>query len=94
VVLFTSKKVKTNKERKEEIEKVKINIEAVQEIATRIGLILDKTSALREKTGKLYKECLTSYEKSFEDISEEQQMRLGVLVNNTKSMAVTLSENL
>lgn len=94
IVLFTRKKMKTNKERKEEIEKVKINIETVTEAGSKIKNILDKTSIFREELNNKYGICLSSYEKSFLKIPEEQKMELGVLVNNTKALAITLGENI
>ena len=94
VVLFARKKAKTNKKRKEEIEKVKINTEAVREAAAKIEVILDETSTLRKELSVQYNKCLIAYGKSFMDVSEEQQMELGTLVNNTKSLAVSLGKNL
>ena len=94
IVLFTRKKLKTNKERKAEIEKVKVNIETVTEAASKIKNILDKTSIFREELNIKYGICLSSYEKSFLEIPEEQKMELGVLVNNTKALAITLGENI
>lgn len=94
IVLFTRKKLKTNKERKAEIEKVKVNIETVTEAASKIKNILDKTSKFREELNIKYGICLSSYEKSFLEIPEEQKMELGVLVNNTKALAITLGENI
>lgn len=94
IVLFTRKKMKTNKERKEEIEKVKDNIETVKEAGSKIKNILDKTSILREELNIKYGSCLPSFAKSFLEISEDQRMELGVLVNNTKALAITLGENI
>lgn len=94
IVLFTKKKMRTNKERKEEIEKVKTNTEVVTETGSKIKSILDKTNKLREELNSKYGICLSSYEKSFLEISEEQKMELGALVNNTKALAITLGENI
>lgn len=94
IVLFTRKKMKTNKERKEEIEKVKVNTETVTEAGSKIKNILDKTSIFREELNIKYGICLSSYEKSFLEIPEGQKMELGVLVNNTKALAITLGENI
>jgi hypothetical protein len=94
IVLFTRKKMRTNKERKEEIERVKLNTEMVIESGCKIKSILDKTNSLREELNSKYCICLSSYEKSFLEISDEQKMELGALVNNTKALAVTLGENI
>lgn len=92
VALFAKNKMKTNKERNEEIEKVEVNIKSVRESAERISNFLQKTEDLRVKLSDQYAKCLSYYEKSFKDIDEVNQMTLGTLVNNTKSLAVTLSE--
>lgn len=94
IVLFTKKKMKTNKEKKEEIEKVKSNTASVKETAERIKVIFDETNALRGQLSEQYNSCLSSFGKNFIDISEEQQLHLGTLVNNTKSLAVTLGKSL
>lgn len=40
-----------------------------------------------------YGQCMPCYGKNFLELSEDQQMLLGTLVNNAKSLAATLSEN-
>ena len=94
VVLFANNKMKTNKERKEAIEKVKTNTESVRESAAKISTVLIKTENLRTKLNDQYGKYLVCYGKSFMDISGLNQTGLGTLVNNTKSLAATLAENL
>jgi len=94
VALFAKNKMKTNKERKEAIEKVKINTESVRESAAKISTVLIKTENLRTKLNDQYGKYLLCYGKSFMDISGLNQTGLGTLVNNTKSLAATLAEKL
>lgn len=93
VVLFANKKMKLSKEKKEEIEAVLRNVESVKEINYTVKQLLDKTSKLREMLNTQYGQCMPCYGKNFLELSEDQQMLLGTLVNNAKSLAATLSEN-
>lgn len=94
VVIFSMNMMKTNKERKEEIERVKFNTKTVMESGSKIRIILDKTVVLREELNTKYGICLSSYEKSFLEIPDKQKTELGALVNNAKALAVTLRENI
>ena len=93
VALFANKKMKLRKEKKEEIEAVLRNVESVKEINYRVKQLLDKTSKLRDMLNTQYGQCMPCYGKNFLELSEDQQMLLGTLVNNAKSLAATLSEN-
>ena len=93
VVLFAKKKMKLSKEKKEEIEAVLRNVESIKEINYTVKQLLDKTAKLREMLNTQYGQCMPCYGKNFLELSEDQQMLLGTLVNNAKSLAATLSEN-
>ena len=93
VVLFANKKMKLGKEKKEEIEAVLRNVESIKEINYTVKQLLDKTAKLREMLNSQYGQCMPCYGKNFLELSENQQMLLGTLVNNAKSLAATLSEN-
>ena len=94
VVLFKLNKMKLNKKKKEEIEKVKMNIESVQKAAAQIQELLDEVVSLRENLNNQYHECLINHGKDFMSIPKDQQLLLGVLVNNTKAMAASLGKNI
>lgn len=93
VALFANKKMKLGKEKKEEIEVVLRNVESIKEINCTVKQLLDKTAKLREMLNTQYGQCMPCYGKNFLELSEDQQMLLGTLVNNAKSLAATLSEN-
>lgn len=93
VVLFANKKMKLSKEKKEEIEAVLRNVESIKEINYTVKQLLDKTAKLREMLNTQYGQSIPCYGKNFLELSEDQQMLLGTLVNNAKSLAATLSEN-
>lgn len=93
VVLFANKKMKLGKEKKEEIEAVLYNVESIKEINYTVKQLLDKTTKLREMLNTQYGQSIPCYGENFLELSEDQQMLLGALVNNAKSLAATLSEN-
>ena len=87
-----SKKIKLDKQKKEEIEAVLKNIESVKEVDGKIKAILDKTTALRDAVNEQYGKCLNTFGKDFKSLQEDYQIQLGTLVNETKSLTVLLSE--
>ncbi len=94
VVLFSVKKMKNNKKKKEEIESLKNNTHSAQMIAAQIRVLLDEVVSLRDNLGQQYNECVTYFGDDFTTIPTEKQIQLGVLVNNTKSLAATLSKTI
>lgn len=93
VVLFSVNKMQLDKKKKEEIEAVKKNTNEVQKIDVQIRCLIDEVVSLWDKLNLQYSDCLVNYGCDFRSISQEQQMQLGALVNNTKSLAVSLSKS-
>ena len=94
VVLFSIDKMKRNKKKKEEIESLKSNTHSARMITAQIQVLLDEVVALRDNLGQQYNECITYFGDDFTTIPTEKQIQLGVLVNNTKSLAATLSKTI
>lgn len=93
IILFAKKRMKLNKEKNEEIEKVKRNIEIVKEMDSEINALLNRTSELRNGINEAYTECLSAFGANYQQLSNERKRSLGAVVNNTLSLAVSLSEN-
>ena len=94
IVLFSLNKMKLDKKKKEEIESVKNNTASAKKVAAQIQVLLDEVNELRDRLNQQYHSCLTDYGKDFLSISREHQMQLGVLVNNTKAIAASLSKGI
>lgn len=94
IVLFSLNKFKLDKKKQEEIEVVKNNTVSAQKVAAQIQELLDEVVALRENLNHQYNGCLADYGKDFTSISKEHQLQLGVLVNNTKSLAASLGKSI
>ena len=71
IVLFAKKRVKLNKEKNEEIEKVKKNIEIIKEMDAGINVLLTKTSELRNGLNTAYTDCLSAYGRDYTELSGE-----------------------
>lgn len=94
VVLFKMSRFRMDKKKRDEIESIKNNTFTVQKLAAQIQMLLDEVAALRKRLDKQYSDCLMVYGRDFLSISREQQIQLGVLVNNTKSLAATLGKSI
>lgn len=94
IVLFSMNKLKLDKKKIEEIEAVKKNTNTARMLAAQIQELLDEVVALRDNLRQQYNGCLTYFGEDFTVIPREQQMQLGVLVNNTKSLAASLRKSI
>ena len=92
ILLFSSKKKKLNRQKNEEIESVKENTERVRELDAGIGQLLSETSVLRDGLNGAYTGCLALFGGNYADFTEEQRLRLGTLVNHTKSLSSLLGK--
>lgn len=94
IMLFSVNKLKLDKKKKDEIESVKNNTNSARLVAAQIQELLDETVSLRNHLTQQYNDCLACFDKDFTAIPREQQMQLGVLVNNTKALAASLSKSI
>lgn len=94
ITLFTVNKFKLNKQKIEEIEAVKANTNETIIIADKIQTLIDEVTILRGKLSKLYGDSLHEFGKDFLLIPEARRAQLGILVNNTKALAASLSKGI
>ena len=87
ILLFSSKKKKINRQKNAEIESVKENTERVRELDSQIGQLLAETAAVREGLNNAFAGCMELYSGDYTSFSEEQRIRLGALVNHTKTLS-------
>lgn len=96
ILVLSVKKMKLNKEKNEEIQDVKENIERVREMDAKIGAVLDETTEIRNGLNNQYAKAVHLYGADYQSLDEDEKMLLGALVNNTKSLAamfcVTIGE--
>lgn len=87
ILLFTTKKAKLNKQKNEEIQAVKKNIESVRELDGEIGLILSKTTEIRSGLNDMLVKSLSLFGADYLALDESQKQLLGALVNNTRALS-------
>lgn len=94
VILFSTKKRKLKKEQMEEIESVMKNTMKLRRTDADLRALLSKTLELREKLSCQFHDCMKYSECNFAELTDEEQMDLGSIVNNSKALAVILGEKL
>ena len=87
ILLFAKKKAKLNKQKNAEIESVKQNTEIIKELDGKIGQIMDETGGIMTGLRESYTSCLNMFGGDYTKFSEEQKLKLGALVNNTKALS-------
>ena len=92
ILIFTAKKTKLNKQKSEEIEALKENIEAVREMDAQISVILNETAKIREHISDMAKKAMPLYAIDYVTIDDEQKQLLGALVNNTKALSAMFTK--
>lgn len=87
ILILSTKKMKVNKEKNEEIQAVKENTERVREMGAKICSVLKETAEIRNGLNRQYAEAAHLYGSDYQSLNEDEKMLLGALVNNTKSLA-------
>ena len=87
ILLFASKKTKLNKQKNEEIQAVKKNIEAVRELDGKIGRILSEPAGIRTSLNDTLTKSLSLFGADYLTLADSQKQLLGALVNNTKALS-------
>jgi len=94
VVLLKRKKMHLTTEKLEEIENIKKNTFSLFEAVTKIENLCKETNTLREGLNEQLKMCMKYYNCNYSDISDEEKIQLGTIVNNTKSLSTLLKINI
>ncbi len=92
IVLFTNKKIKLDKEKKTEIESVMKNTEQLKKMDTKLAALLEKTDSIRNGLSEQYATGMSCFGKNFIELSDDQQLLLGTIVNNAKALSASLGE--
>ena len=76
-----------NKQKNEEIQAVKKNIEAVRELDGEISQILSETVGIRTGLNDMLTRSLSLFGADYLTLGDPQKQLLGALVNNTKALS-------
>ncbi|MDO4175851.1 MAG: hypothetical protein Q4D99_00030 [Bacillota bacterium] len=91
IIVFAAKRTKLNKEKNEEIEAVKNNIEIVKEMDVKIKALLEQTMSIRDGLNEACISCMNMFGRDYADFDDKQKESLAALVNNTKALSATLN---
>ena len=94
ILIFTAKKTKLNKQKNQEIQAIKRNIELVREMDAIIDMILSETAMARAGLNDMFTRALPLYGADYLSLAEEQKYLLGALVNNTKALAALFGKTI
>lgn len=94
ILIFTTKRTKLNKQKNEEIQAIKQNIELVHEMDAKISQILDETVSIRNGLNDMLKPALALFGRDYLTLEGEQKQMLGALVNNTKALAAMFGKTI
>ena len=92
--MFAKKRTKLNKQKNDEIESVKQNTEIIKELDGKIGQVLGETKEIMSGLKNSYKGCLDMFSGDYGTFSEEQKLKLGALVNNTKALSAMFDKTI
>lgn len=92
IVLFSRRKILNNKEKNKEIDSVKNNTAALKEVTETIHTINAETITLKEELMKQFSDNMRLFGADYMSLSDEDKMRLGTMVNNTKSLSALFSK--
>lgn len=94
ILIFTVKKTKLNKQKNEEIQAIKNNIEAVYEMDAKINVLLTETIKIRTGLNEMLSKALHLHGADYMTLSNEQKMLLGALINNTKALSAMFAKTI
>ena len=94
IALFANKKIKMDKDKKEEIDAVLNNTEQLKEANAKLESLLKKTVEIRENLSGKYTQAMRCFGRNILDISREDRLLLGTIVDNAKALAASLREGI
>ena len=92
IIIFTTKRAKLNKQKNEEIQAIKKNIEAVREMDASINVLLVETKKIRTALNIVFAKTVPLYGVDYLSISNDQKHLLGALVNSTKALSAMFTK--
>ena len=92
IIIYSKNKMKTNKEKSDEINKIRTNTETVRKTDAEVERILQESRSLRNSLQKCYHGVLSMYGRDYSSLSFSEKAELGSLVNNTLALSARLNE--
>mgnify|MGYP005778965653 CR=1 FL=1 len=94
IILLSNNKRKIDKEKKDEIEKIKTNTGKIVEQSNSIKILLEENNALYVNIVKNYQKALYILNMDYTIMKEEDKFLLGSIVNETKAIAKSIEKGI
>lgn len=94
IILLSNNKRKIDKEKKDEIEKIKTNTGKIVEQSNSIKILLEENNALYVNIVKNYQKALYIFNMDYTIMKEEDKFLLGSIVNETKAIAKSIEKGI
>lgn len=94
IILLSNNKRKIDKEKKNEIEKIKTNTGKIVEQSNSIKILLEENNALYVNIVKNYQKALYIFNMDYTIMKEEDKFLLGSIVNETKAIAKSIEKGI
>ena len=94
IILLSNNKRKIDKEKKDEIEKIKTNTKKIVEQSNSIKILLEENNALYVNIVKNYQKALYIFNMDYTIMKEEDKFLLGSIVNETKAIAKSIEKGI
>ena len=94
ILLFSKNKGKINKEKRDEIKKIKVNIQRIVETSQKIKILLEENKSLYNSIINNYKKALYVFNKDYNKISGNDKLLLGSLINETRAISKSIEKGI
>ena len=94
ILLFSTNRMKLNKQKSEEIDSIKKNTQKVSEIDSVLSVLLSQTEALRSSLSSTSLGCLPYFSADYNSLDDDARLRLGSLVNSTPALSKLLNKTI
>lgn len=94
ILLFSKNKGKIDKEKRDEIKKIKVNIQRIVETSQKIKILLEENKSLYNSIINNYKKALYVFNKDYNKISDDDKLLLGSIVNETRAISKSIEKGI
>ena len=94
ILLLSKNKGKIDKEKRDEIKKIKVNTQRIVKTSKRIKILLEENKSLYTSIINNYKKALYVFNKDYNKISDDDKLLLGSIVNETKAISKSIEKGI
>lgn len=94
IILFSKKKMKLNKEKEDEIQKIYENLKRVKEMDKKLHTLFSESEQTRKNLMKEYQSALRLYGKDYQTFNKEDKKELGSIINTTRVLSSLMTKTI